>query len=98
MIEHLVLFRCKESCLPAARESFIAAARALMTEIPEVIYGSAGENWSDRGDGYDLALTCRFEDKAALAVYQRHPVHQQFIAEQVKPHIEKVLAIDYFTA
>lgn len=96
MIEHIVLFRCKKETSHEIKNGFIAAARGMPSVIPEILHFSAGENWSERSDGYELALTCRFVDKETLAIYQNHPVHQTFIQEWVKPNIEKVLAVDYF--
>lgn len=97
MIEHIVLFRSKASCTEDSRKQIVAYARSMPAHIPEILYLSAGLNWSDRGDGYELALVSRFKDEASLAVYQKHPYHQTFVTEWVKPNIEKVLAIDYFT-
>ncbi len=96
MIEHIVLFRCNDACTPEARQDFVSAARALKEHIPEILYISAGINWSDRSDGYELALVSRFENKDSMDVYQKHPVHQKFVAEHVRPKVEKVLAIDYY--
>ena len=96
MIEHLVLFRCKETCNEETKSKIVSEARALKKEIPELLYISAGINWSERGDGFELALVGRFQDKATLDIYQKHPAHQAFVNEWVKPHIEKVIAIDYF--
>ncbi|MBC7660870.1 MAG: Dabb family protein [Chitinophagaceae bacterium] len=98
MIEHIVLFRCKPGTTDTIREQFVAAARSLKGEIPGILYLSAGTNWSDRSDGYELALVERFADKKALDAYQIHPYHEKFKSEWVKPHIEKVLAVDYFIA
>ena len=96
MIEHIVLFRCKKDTNAEIKKNFILAARSMKAEIPEILSISSGENWSDRSDGYELGLVCRFQDKETLDVYQKHPYHQKFIADWVKPNIEKVLAVDYF--
>jgi len=96
MIEHIVLFRCNESCNEQARKNFIRAARGMQALIPEILYLSAGENWSERSDGYELGMVLRFQNKETLDVYQKHPVHQSFKTEMVAPNITKVLAVDYF--
>jgi hypothetical protein len=96
MIEHIVLFRCKESCSEETRNQIVAYARSMQSHIPEILYISSGKNWSERGDGFELALVSRFKDKATLDVYQKHPYHQTFVTEWVKPNVDKVLAIDYF--
>lgn len=96
MIEHIVLFRAKNDATPIAKQAFIAACRSLLRDIPTIQSGSSGENFSDRSDGYHLALVMRFKDAAGLEIYQKHPAHQTFIAEHVKPLIEKVLAVDYY--
>lgn len=96
MIEHIVLFRSNSDCSAATREQIILAARSLKAEIPEILALTAGENWSERSEGYEFALVIRFQDKDSLEVYQKHPHHQKFVQEWVKPHVEKVLAVDYF--
>jgi hypothetical protein len=96
MIEHIVLFRSKPNTSPEIKKQIVAYARSMQSHIPEILYISSGENWSDRGDGFELALVSRFKDKATLDVYQKHPYHQTFVNEWVKPNIEKILAIDYF--
>ncbi|RYZ85461.1 MAG: Dabb family protein [Proteobacteria bacterium] len=96
MIEHIVLFRCNADTTAQIRQGFVLAARTMKDHIPEIIQITAGENWSTRSDGYELALVSRFENKDTLAVYQDHPHHQKFIQDWVKPNVEKVLAVDYF--
>lgn len=96
MIEHIVLFRCQKDCSSDSKQKFVAAARRLPNAIPEILHFSCGENWSERSDGFELALACRFASKETLEIYQKHPAHQEFIAEWVRPNVEKVLAVDYF--
>lgn len=96
MIEHIVLFRCNPGTSQATKQGFVQAARNMKAHIPEILQISAGENWSERSDGYELALVSRFEDKDSLEIYQKHPEHQKFIQEWVKGNVEKVLAVDYF--
>jgi hypothetical protein len=96
MVEHIVLFRCQPNTPSEARQGFVAAARAMKNHIPEIIQITAGENWSERSDGYELGLVIRFANRESLAAYQIHPHHQAFIKDWVKPNVEKVLAVDYF--
>ncbi len=95
MIEHIVLFRCKTDCTKTTKEAIVAFARSMKAEIPEILALSAGENWSERSDGYELGLVARFQDKVTLDVYQKHPYHQRFVQELVRPNVDKVLAVDY---
>ena len=96
MIEHIVLFRSQPGCTAETREQIVLGARSLKAEIPEILALTAGVNWCERSDGYEFALVARFKDKDSLEIYQKHPYHQKFVQEWVKPNVEKVLAVDYF--
>ncbi len=95
MIEHIVLFRCKADCTAETKQAIVKFALSMKAEIPEILTLSAGENWSERSDGFELGLVARFQNKTTLDVYQKHPYHQRFVTELVRPNVEKVLAVDY---
>lgn len=78
MIRHVVLFSL-------TRPDDLAAARAgleRLAMIPHVRALEVAPNLKqDRFDsGIDLVLHAMFDDEAALAAYQRHPIYEEAIA------------------
>ncbi|MDR2016098.1 MAG: Dabb family protein [Burkholderiales bacterium] len=96
MIKHLVIWTLKAPEDKAARlASFKPRAEALVGQIPglrclEVIDGLALEPTSG-----DMALYAEFDDLAALAAYQKHPLHVALGDEEVKPFVASRRALDW---
>lgn len=95
MIEHIVLFRFKNSGDEAARKRLIEGLLGLNGKVPSIRSISSGLNFSNRSDGYEVGLVIRFDDQAGLDSYQIHPEHVKVVETCVKPVVEKVLAVDY---
>ncbi len=96
VLRHMVLFKFNEST-PAAKVSEIEAAFArLPDEISAIREFEWGTNNSPEGlnDGFTHCFFVTFDDEQGRAVYLPHPAHQRFV-ELVKPHVEKVLVVDY---
>lgn len=56
------------------------ALESMRGKIPGMINIQVGINTAQMADASDVAMIVDFEDEQALAVYEKHPVH-----EQVKP-------------
>jgi hypothetical protein len=85
MIGHMVYFTLKESTA-AHRRKLVEACKKYLTGHAGTVYFAAGvlaeEFTRDVNDRqWDVALHLVFEDKAAHDVYQEHPRHDEFIAE-----------------
>ncbi len=85
MIGHMVYFTLKENT-PAHRRKLVEACKKYLTGHAGTVYFAAGvlaeEFTRDVNDRqWDVALHLVFTDKAAHDVYQDHPRHDEFIAE-----------------
>ncbi|MBO1348881.1 MAG: Dabb family protein [Hormoscilla sp. GUM202] len=95
MIEHIVLFKWQPDASPEAIASVMDGLKGLKAKITEIIDLSCGENYSERGQGFQHGLVVRFADREALKSYQAHPDHQEVVAQLIKPILTDILAVDY---
>jgi hypothetical protein len=95
MIEHIVLFRFKAGTQGESQERILLELRKLKGLVPSILDLSAGFNFSDRNQGYELGLVVRLQDQAGLDAYQVHPEHQRVVKEWIRPNLEQILALDY---
>ena len=98
MLRHVVLFKFKDDAEKAAIEKVEDAFRALPSHIPEVKDFEWGINNSPEGldDGFTHCFFVSFADEAGREIYLPHPKHQAFV-EVLKPVLDKVLVLDYWT-
>ncbi len=76
MLKYIVLFKLRdpEECLP----TIIEKLHSMEDMIPEIISMETGVDIWHKGErSYDLALTCIFQDIAAVEVYDKHPLHEK---------------------
>lgn len=98
MITHIVIFWVKPG-VENAREQLFAAAQKHLSSIDVLQnfrYGASIP--SDRAvvdKTYTMAISMDFASVEALDTYQNHPQHQAFLAEVVKPLVERVLVYDF---
>lgn len=97
MISHHVCFTLHE---PTAerRDALVAACRKYLSGHDGVTFFAAGPRAEEfdrevNDTAFDVALLVVFESKAAHDVYQDHPRHLEFIAEQ-KAHWKTVRVFD----
>jgi hypothetical protein len=97
-VEHVVLIWLKAQGNPAQRDQIVAATKDFQKSIPGILSISAGTALpSDRpvvDDSFDIALVMRFENQAALASYEKHPVHVKAVTEVLKPLAGRILVYD----
>lgn len=98
-VEHVVLIWLKEHNNTAQRARMIAVTRGFQKNIPGIVSISAGEvlpgNRPIVDDSFDLGLVIRFENKAALDIYEKHPVHVKAVKEVLLPLSARVVVYDY---
>lgn len=80
MIDHIVLVKFAESTTRAQLEEVVARFKALRAHLTGIVDLQAGLNFSDKNQGYQVALSVRFEDRAALEAYGPNPHHQAVAA------------------
>ena len=98
LLRHAVLFSFKEDSYPAGVAEVEAAFRALPGKIPAIHSFEWGTNNSPEGldKGFTHLFFVTFKSEEDRAAYLPHPDHQAFV-EVLKPHLEDVLVLDYWT-
>jgi hypothetical protein len=76
MIRHIVLWRLK-STDEATLRTIRRALESQVGRIPGLKRVEVGHSLNTGRRAVDLALTCDFENRDALAAYHRHPVHME---------------------
>jgi hypothetical protein len=95
MVEHVVLFKLTPGATEEQKRSAIAALKELKEKIPGILDISAGLNFSDRNQGFEIGLVVRFVDRQALEVYLPHPAHRACVDEYITPIKADVIVVDY---
>ncbi len=99
VLRHVVIFKFKESSSAEDVEKVAQAFANLKKQIKEVKAFEWGINNSpehfDQGFTHCFVLTFANEHDRDV-VYQKHPAHQAF-QEILKPHMDKVFVVDYWT-
>jgi hypothetical protein len=95
MVEHIVLFKIKESAGDDVRAELKRRLLALSNDIPGIIHATFGANFTSRGKGYTHGFVVRFTNQDSLANYQKHPLHVAVVEGLVRPNCDDVLALDY---
>ena len=93
---HVVLFGFKETSSAEDVAKIEKDFAALKEKIDLIVDYEWGTNVSPEGlaDGLTHCFFVTFKDKKALEAYLPHPAHQSFVAG-LKPHLEKVVVVDY---
>jgi hypothetical protein len=80
MIDHIVLVKFEESTSREQLEEVVTRFKALQGKLAGIADIQAGISFTGKHQGYQLALTVRFENRAALENYGPHPLHQEVAA------------------
>ncbi len=95
-IQRIVCFKFKTDASPEAIEKHMKGFAALKKGIPQILSYSAGKTVVADGQGapeYDVMHYTTYENEQAVLIYNKHAVHQKFVAEN-KDIWEKVLVIN----
>ena len=74
MIRHIVLWRPKSADAESVAK-IRSALQAQLGRIPGLLRVEIGRSVNTGRRAVNLALTCDFENREALAAYHRHPAH-----------------------
>ena len=98
MFVHLVFFYKRPEATVAQVDQLLADCYRLLGAIPEVLLIQAGTPAmtarADADNSYAVGLSVTLADAAAHAVYQKHPLHLEFIARN-KPTWTRVQVYDF---
>ena len=97
MIQHIVLFKLKESATPGQIVEAGEALRAMKSEIAEIKALSFGPNLGPSVKEYSHVLIVTCEDMGAVQRYLDHPVHRNTVAQYIGPIRDGRLAADLET-
>jgi len=93
--DHLVLFKLKPEATDEQKQAALKALKSLKESVPGVLDLSAGLNFSERSQGFEIGLLVRFSDRAALEAYGPHPAHQAVVRDYINPIKADVIVVDY---
>jgi hypothetical protein len=98
LLRHVVLFKFKDGTTVAETKKVEDAFRALPSKIKEIKSLEWGTNNSPESlsQGFTHCFFVTFSSEADRAIYLPHPAHKEFGAV-LKPYLDKVLVIDYWT-
>lgn len=99
LLRHVVLFKFKDTSTAEQVKSVEDAFRRLKAEIKEVHDFEWGTDVSveDLSQGFTHCFFVTFKSQEDLKTYLPHPTHQAFV-ELLKPHLDKVLVVDYWAS
>lgn len=80
MIDHIVLVKFGESTTQEQLQEVVDRFKALKNHLSGIVDLQAGINFSEKNQGYQVVLSVRFENKAALEAYGPNPEHQAVAA------------------
>ena len=97
-LRHVVLFKFKEGTTAEEIAQVEEAFASLPAKIPEISGFEWGTNNSPEGldKGFTHCFFLSFNSEEDRATYLPHPDHAAF-GDVVKPHLEDVLVVDYWT-
>ncbi|MCM2370033.1 Dabb family protein [Aporhodopirellula aestuarii] len=97
LLRHVVMFGFKESSSEAEIQNVVDEFAKLPGKIDSIVEFEHGVNNSPEGlnDGLTHCFLVSFADEAGRAEYLPHPAHKAFV-EVLKPHMEKVVVVDYW--
>jgi len=98
VLRHVVLFAFKADSSPSDIRKIENDFAALPSKVETVYDFEWGTDVSveNLAQGYTHCFVVTFRSEEGRADYLPHPAHQEFGA-LLKPHLEKVLVVDYWT-
>jgi hypothetical protein len=97
VIQHIVLFKIKDSATPGQIVEAGEALLAMKAEIPEIKSIHFGPNLGPSVKEYSHVLILTCEDMGALQRYLDHPIHRNTVAQFIGPIRDGRLAADLET-
>jgi hypothetical protein len=99
MLRHIVMFKFKDSSSKEDVQKVVDAFRSLKKSIPSIAAFEYGTNNSPENlaNGFTHCFLVSFKNEKDRELYLPHPKHTEFV-EILKPHLDKVQVIDYWSA
>jgi hypothetical protein len=95
MVEHLVLFKLKETTTDPQKEQIVRTLQELAS-MEGIVEMSVGLNHSREGKskGFEVGMRIAFENLEALNAYLPHEKHRSTV-DKVREHFADVMVLDY---
>ncbi|MCA9133921.1 MAG: Dabb family protein [Planctomycetales bacterium] len=99
VLRHVVMFQFKESSSADEVQKVVEEFRALPKKIPQIADFEYGTDNSPEGlaAGFTHCFLVTFRSEKDREAYLPHAAHLAFV-EVLKPHLEKVMVIDYWAS
>jgi hypothetical protein len=94
MIQHIVLFKIKDTATPGQVVEAGEALLAMKDGIPEIKAVHFGPNLGPSVQEYSHVLIVTCDDMGAVQRYLDHPVHRNTVAQYIAPIRNARLAAD----
>ena len=98
MFSHVVIFWTNPG-EPGAADKVIANAEKHLKSVPGILHFHVGRKESSAravvDQTYQVGLNIVFTDKEAQDAYQAHPQHLEFVAQTIKPFVQRVVVYDF---
>ena len=98
MIKHIVIWRLQDEAGGRTKEENFAEMKkrleALPAAIPQLLHIEVGRNIIESERAFDVALYSHFATKEDLAIYVKHPAHQEVVTF-VRSLTLEVKSVDY---
>lgn len=79
MIRHVAVFRFSADFTGARRAEWVALLLSMEGVVPGLRAVTVGDDIRHGPASYDLAIVADFDDLAALAQYEDHPIHREVL-------------------
>jgi hypothetical protein len=98
-LRHIVLFKFKDASSSEEIDHVVKSFMALKELVPQIKNMEWGENISAEiyHQGFTHCFIFSYHSEQDLAEYQTHQAHVTF-QSVLKPHMEKVFVVDYWTS
>ncbi len=96
MVKHMIIWKFKETVFDKAEKA--AEIKSALEGLLGKIEGLSEMHILTEGlpsSSGDLMMDSTFEDEAALAAYQKHPLHVEVANGLVRPAMDARLSFDY---
>ncbi len=91
----MVLFKFANDPTEQQLAHLTQLAHGLNEHIAGIVDLAIGRNTSSRNQGFQVGLTVRFQDKAALDAYGPHPKHQELVAFTLEMGRTDIIVVDF---
>lgn len=97
-LRHMVLFKFKDNTTRDQIREIEEGVCCLPSKIDAIHDFEWGTNVSieDMNEGFTHCFLMTFRSEQERGIYLPHPAHKEF-GKILKPHIEKILVVDYWT-